>query len=232
MPSIPMLTIPEGAYEPSAYRQGKATPSRILQYLLKLTNGSAILLVVAYILGLAVLKPMLETGAGRRLELLEMFRGRLRDCYLNLVGRVSHIPVVAINKNGKLYADAIVQTDDSYLDSSRYKSAEEREQELANKDKLLQLGLVNKLKSLSASLNKCHPNLISEIPHYKTTNNVLKGLQARSDVVFSASDIFNVEKDKDVNDKAEKKVERKKNIAVDTKNEIRSIKGLFMSGQV
>lgn len=236
MPSVPILTIPEGAYDPSAYSQGRAAPSRTLTYLLRLTNGSAIVLVIAYILGLAVFKPMLETRAERRLDLLEMFRGKLRDCYLTLVGRISQIPVVAINKNGKLYADAITQTDDSYLDSSRYRSAEEREQELANEDKLSQLGLVRSLKGLSASLKNCHPYLMSEIPHYKTTNDVIKSLQTRSDAVFSASGLFSVERakdkdDKNIDNKTEKTNERKKNIAVDTKNEIRGIKGLFMSGQ-
>ncbi|ODV82245.1 uncharacterized protein CANTADRAFT_24843 [Suhomyces tanzawaensis NRRL Y-17324] len=231
MTGIPLLTIPEAAYDPSSYskRSSRGGKSQLVAYLIKLTNGSAIGLTVAYIIGLLILKPLLETTASRRLEVLEMFRGRLRDCYLNLVGRVSYIPIVGINKNngdGKLYADAIVQTDDSYIDRTRIKTAQDKEEELEHSDKLKLGRLVTKITKLSEALARCHAYLTTEISHYRTTNYALKEFQNRSDLVyFNSSELFSDVKSEDTKT-------RKRNIAVDTKNEIRQIKGLFMSGQV
>ncbi|CUM54302.1 unnamed protein product [Debaryomyces tyrocola] len=238
MSSIPVLTIPESAYDPSTYtlspHQYSGRKSKLFAYLIRLTHGSAITLTLAYIIGLFVLKPLLNTTASRRYELLEQFRGKLRDCYLNLISRVSHIPIVAINKNdgsGKLYADAICQTTDSYLDSTCYKSINEQEEELNKKDKLFQGRLTTRLARLSEVLKNCEAYRSEEIPSYKTVNFALKDLQNKADLTyFNSNELFTATAND--TDSSSGSAPRKRNLTVDTKNEIRSIKGLFMSGQI
>ena len=238
MSRVPILTIPESAYDPSTYtlspHQYNGRKSKLFAYLIRLTHGSAITLTLAYIIGLFVLKPLLETTASRRYDLLEQFRGKLRDCYLNLIGRVSHIPIVAINKNdgsGKLYADAVCQTTDSYLDSTSYKSINEQEEELNKKDKLFQGRLTTRLTRLSEVLKNCEAYRSEEIPSYKTVNFALKDLQNKADLTyFDSNELFTATANN--TDSSNESAPRKRNVAVDTKNEIRSIKGLFMSGQI
>mmetsp|Transcript_7513 Transcript_7513/g.9491 ORF Transcript_7513/g.9491 Transcript_7513/m.9491 type:complete len:239 (+) Transcript_7513:30-746(+) len=238
MSKVPVLTIPESAYDPSTYtlspHQYSGRKSKLLAYLIKLTHGSAITLSLAYIIGLFVLKPLMETTANRRYELLEQFRGKLRDCYLNLIGRVNYIPIVAINKNdgsGKLYADAICQTNDSYLDSTSYKTISEQEEELNKNDKLFQDRLTTRLTRLATVLKNCEAYRSEEIPSYKTVNFALKDFQDKADLTyFNSNELFTATADN--TDSPNGSAPRKRNLAVDTKNEIRSIKGLFMSGQV
>lgn len=219
---VPVLTIPESAFEPSGYSSNKHR-SRLFTYLLQLTNGSAVLLTIVYLVAVFGLKPLLETTANRRLEVLEKFRSRLRDCYLSLVGKVSYIPIVAINKHdgsGKLYADAICQTDNSHLSRDSPGSGS------SGDDKLGQNQTLAKLSQLSDSLSRCTPYLVSEIPHYKTIRYCVKDFQNKADTVFfNTHDIFTttVEGAAGI---------RKKNISTETKTEIRSIKGIFISGKV
>lgn len=240
MSLVPLLTIPEAAYDPSAYtsspQQYNRRRSRLIAYLVKLTHGSAIALTAIYIIGIFVLKPLLETTANRRYELLEQFRSKLRDCYLNLIGRVNYIPIVAINKNdgsGKLYADAICQTTDSYLDSSRRKTFVEEEEELEKTDKLYQGRLISRLSRLSEILKNCAAYQVDDIPSYKTTSFALKDFQDKADLIyFNSNELFTVQpEDKDAS-LVKLTTPKKRNLAVDAKNEIRSIKGLYMSGQV
>lgn len=229
--SVPILTIPEGAYDLSSYTstplQYNRRRSRLLAYLIKLTHGSAIALVLVYIIGLFVLKPLLETKTERHYEFLEFFRGKLRDCYLNLVGRVSYIPIVALNKNGKMYADAIIQTDDSF---KRPEDASE------TSDKLNQTLLLKKLRKLNKILSECTSFQVSEIPHYKITNFSIKDFQNKADIVyFNSNELFSVDTPVTTTNKSTKvdpaNAHRKKNLSTEIKNDIRSIKGLYMSGQ-
>lgn len=237
MSRVPILSIPESAYDPSTYNGSSNLHnrrSRLVVYLIKLAHGSAIGLTLAYIIGIFAVKPLLETTANRRYELLEQFRGKLRDCYLNLIGRVSHIPIVAINKNdgsGKLYADAICQTTDSYLDSTRTKTFDEEEEELEKSDKLYQGRLTTRLARLSEILKNCDAYQVQDIPGYNTVSFALKDFQNKADMIyFNSSDLFTVAAESP--DSARDKLSsNKRNVAVDTKNEIRSIKGLYMSGQ-
>lgn len=236
MSRVPILTIPESAYDPSTYTLSPhkygGRKSKLLAYLIRLTHGSAIALTLAYIIGLFVLKPLLATTASRRFELLEQFRSKLRDCYLNLIGRVSYIPIVAINKNdgsGKLYADAICQTTDSYLDATSYKSIREEEEELNRNDKLYQGRMTERLTRLADILKNCDAYQLEDIPHYRTVNFALKDFQNKADLTyFNSNDLFTIKGD---NSNSTSGL-RNRNLAVDAKNEIRSIKGLYMSGQV
>ncbi|CAH2350467.1 hypothetical protein CLIB1423_01S10770 [[Candida] railenensis] len=232
---VPILTIPESAFDATSYTSNQRR-SRLLAYIIKLTNGSAILLTVLYLVGVFGLKPLLELTASRRLEVLEKFRHKLRDCYLNLVGRVSYIPIVAINKNdgsGKLYADAICQTSESYLKDKNASSSllgeagysEGYNEEDDQTDKLKQNVLVGKLQHLSKRLNECTAYSISEIPHYKTVSYCVKDFQSKSDLVyFNTNEIFTVDADGPSGP-------RRKNLSIETRNEIRSIKGMYISGK-
>ncbi|CAK7891509.1 hypothetical protein CAAN1_01S05512 [[Candida] anglica] len=215
---VPILTIPETAFDPSGFHSNNARRSRLLGFLIKLTNGSAILLTLIYLIGIFGLKPLLELTANRRLEVLELFRAKLRDCYLNLIGKVSYIPIVAINKNdgsGKLYADAITQT----IDLNGNDNDEEN-------DKLSQNKLANKLNQLSEKLNQCTSYSVSEIPHYKTIRYCVKEFQNKADMIyFNNREFFTVDTE-GINGK------RKKNLTLEMKNEIRSIKGMYISGKV
>lgn len=209
---IPVLTIPETAYEPSRFLT-RNKKSRIAAYIFQLTRGSAAALTIAYILAFFAIKPLLETTAERRLEVLEHFRHKLRDCYLSIIGRVSRIPIVAINKNGKVYADAIVQTE---LNSDAK----------AQEDKLKQGELVLRLEVLSNRLKEATPYLKAEIPHYGVSNFALKELQNKVDLVFFGDGTPFCYREVEKNG-----VKRKVNVATEARDEVRTIKGLFMSGQ-
>lgn len=225
---VPVLTIPESAFDPSQYARGHRKQSNLVLYLLKLTRGSALLLTVAYLLGVLWLKPVLEITAQRRYEYLEHFRHKMRDCYLGLIGKVSHIPIVAINRgDGKLYADAIVQTDDSYLDITRERTEEEKSQEILEKDILAQGRISTKLGELSLRLKDCTAYLIGEIPHYKTVNFTLKELQNKIDLVYlNTEEPFCYRFIEQAG-----RPQRKKNMISEIRDDVRGIKGLFMSGK-
>lgn len=215
--AVPILTIPEGAFDPSAYTSSPHSynrrKSRIIQYLLKLTHGSATALIIAYVIGLFVLKPLMELMASRRLEILEKSRGKLRDLYLNIIGRVNYIPIVAISKNdgsGKLYADAVCQTDDSKEDESGSLGMDE---------------VLQKLRKLGASLKECQSYQVSEMPHYKVVDFALKDLQQKTDMTFfNQRELFSGKVTTGTKT-------RQRNLAQEVRNEIRGIKGMYMSGQ-
>lgn len=213
--SVPILTIPESSFDPTAYT-GVRRQSNLVRYLLTLTRGSAGLLVLAYLVGLFAIKPLLELTTVQRLDFLEACRGKLRDLYLNVIGRVSYIPIVAINKkdgSGKRYADAICQTDDL--------NAKEPTPE--------DLGLEavrEKLSKLSAVLSQCDSYLTAQMPHYKVVDFQIKDFRQKTDMVlFNQREIFE-------EPKGPQSREKSKNLAVEVKNNIRRIKGMFMSGQV
>lgn len=216
--AVPILTIPESAYDPASYNPGIRPKSQLLQYLLRLTHGSASLLVLGYLVGYFILKPLMELTTNQRLDYLEACRGKLRDLYLNVVNRVNYIPIVAINKNdgsGKLYADSVCQTEDLK------KPQDEEGQET--------LGLQSvhaRLTKLADTLKQCHSYQASEIPHYKVVDFLLKDFQQKTDMVyFNQRELFEVEGEKNSKEGA-------RNLARDVKNNIRSIKGMYMSGQV
>ena len=69
----------------------------------------------------------------------------------------------------------------------------------------------------------------SELSNYKSINYSIKDLQNKSDLVyFNQNDLFVLDNIVTVTSGTTMK---KKDLAVETRNEIRSIKGLYMSGQ-
>ncbi|KAI5952505.1 hypothetical protein KGF54_003372 [Candida jiufengensis] len=218
MSSVPILTIPESSFDPSVYNlRNPNSKSQLLIYLIKLTHGASLSLIITYAIGLFILKPLLETKNERRLELLECIRNNLRDFYLKAITKISYIPIVAIRRSNKLYSDAICQTESSSKDKEL-------------NDKLSQTELHLKLKKMSILLNEnVRTYKMQDMSNYKSINYAIKDLQNKSDLVyFDDTEVFMIDNGYD---KLGNKIKRK-NIVVDTKNEIRSIKGLYMSGQV
>lgn len=215
--AVPILTIPEAAFDPAAYTLAQRRQSRLVKYLLTLTRGSAVFLVLAYVVGLFALKPLMESTALQRLDFLEAARGKLRDLYLNVINRVNYIPIVAINKkdgSGKLYADSVCQTEDL-----QQKEDEQKEEKLGLG------GIHGKLTKLHQVLKQCDSFLTSELPHYKVVNFQLKDFRQKTDMVyFNQRELFEAPK--------EGKEKKSRNLAQEVKTNIRSVKGMFMSGQV
>lgn len=214
--SVPILTIPESAFDPNAYTAGRRQQTKLIRYLLSLTRGSAGLLVLAYLVGLFGIKPLMELATSQRLDFLEACRGKLRDLYLNVIGRVNYIPIVAINKNdgsGKRYADAVCQTEDL--------NAKEPQPEALGLE-----AVQAKLTKLSDVLRQCDSYESTKLPHYKVMDFLLKDFRQKTDMVyFNQRELF--DKKKEANSK-----EKAKNLAQEVKTNIRLIKGMYMSGQV
>lgn len=224
MSYVPKFTIPESSYDPSAYNlRNVKSKSSLLAYIIRLTNGGSLALIVSYLVGFFIVKPLLETSNSRRLEFLECMRLSLRNTYLKMITKVSYIPIVALRRNGKLYADAIVQTE-SPSEIQRAIDAKE--------DKLLQGELHQKMVKMSSLLNTYVKYWsMEDFSNYKGVNFAIKDLQNKSDLVyFDDQEFFTMDTGLEAGPNGGKT--KKRNIVVDTKNEIRSIKGLYMSGQV
>lgn len=228
MMSVPKLTIPETAFNPNDY-VAIQRKSRLFQYLVRLTNGSALFLIIVYLVGYLGIKPLMELTAARRIELLDKYRHRLTDVYLRLVSKVDYIPIVGYKEKGtkgkgKIVVDQIVQTTKTNITDDKL-TDEEKLDALNTKDKLNQMKLVEKLNKLNGLLKECTSYLTSEMHHYKVIREELKVFQHQVDTkLFDYDDLYAVTRKVD-------NVEKKKDLVIDTKNDIRSIKGLYMSGQ-
>ena len=236
MSNVPITTLPESPYNPLKYDLGfLARRSPLLAYLLTITHGSATGLVVAYILGYFLFSPLLEKTASRRYDYLELFRGRLRDFYLNLAGRVRYVPQVAINKNdgsGKLYADAICQTEESHM-RSQYGSEDSEEED--QNDKLSQAKLLSRLGELTNRLRECEAIQSIEVPHFTMTKNSVRELQEKTNSSYLSSEIYEGDDSTTTTTTTTNTTTPKTNRATmqsTIKEQVRSIKGLFMTGQV
>ena len=108
--SVPILTIPESSFDPASYnnlntanitksKSKSKSQSQILLYIIKLTRRSSIGLILFYILGLFIIKPLMELNVTRRKDYLDYIRGKLRDFYLKSITKVQYIPIVAIKIN-------------------------------------------------------------------------------------------------------------------------------------
>lgn len=152
----------------------------------------------------------------QRLDYLEECRTKLRDLYLNVICRVKNIPMIRFDKSsgeGKVLVDAICQTEG--LDAQA---------EAADPvDTLGQDVVVDKLGKLNDALRRVSAYLSQNVPHFNVVNFTLKDLRQKSDLVmFNQNEIF----------AAPPSAARKTaNVAQDVKNDIRNIKGMFMSGQ-
>lgn len=244
--SVPILTIPESSFDPASYNNlntanitnsKSKSQSQILLYIIKLTRRSSIGLILFYILGLFIIKPLMELNVTRRKDYLDYIRGKLRDFYLKSITKVQYIPIVAIKnkQTGKLYSDAIIQTDNNNNNKSSTNSTGGDDSD----DRLGQNQLYKKLTKLSLLLTEGIRNYSTiELSNYKSINYSIKDLQNKSDLVyFNQNDLFVMDNGGGGGGVSSimttsGNTMKKKDLAVETKNEIRSIKGLYMSGQV
>lgn len=246
--SVPILTIPESSFDPASYnnlntanitksKSKSKSQSQILLYIIKLTRRSSIGLILFYILGLFIIKPLMELNVTRRKDYLDYIRGKLRDFYLKSITKVQYIPIVAIKnkQTGKLYSDAIIQTDNN---NNNNKSSTNSTGDDDSDDRLGQNQLYKKLTKLSLLLTEGIRNYSTiELSNYKSINYSIKDLQNKSDLVyFNQNDLFVMDNGGGGGVSSimttSGNTMKKKDLAVEIKNEIRSIKGLYMSGQV
>lgn len=152
----------------------------------------------------------------QRLDFLEECRSKLRDLYLNTISRVKVIPIVGFDKpqgSGKVYVDAICQTDDLSAKT-----------ELSDPiDSLGQDAILDKLNVLNDGLKRISAYLSRNVPHYNVVNFTIKDLCQKTDLVyFNQRELFS----------SPATAKRKTaNVANDVKTNIRGIKGMFMSGK-
>lgn len=245
--SVPILTIPESSFDPASYNNlntanitnsKSKSQSQILLYIIKLTRRSSIGLILFYILGLFIIKPLMELNVTRRKDYLDYIRGKLRDFYLKSITKVQYIPIVAIKnkQTGKLYSDAIIQTDNNNNNNKLSTNSTGGDD---SDDRLGQNQLYKKLTKLSLLLTEGIRNYSTiELSNYKSINYSIKDLQNKSDLVyFNQNDLFVMDNGGGGGGVSSimttsGNTMKKKDLAVETKNEIRSIKGLYMSGQV
>lgn len=242
--SVPILTIPESSFDPASYNNlntanitKSKSQSQILLYIIKLTRRSSIGLILFYILGLFIIKPLMELNVTRRKDYLDYIRGKLRDFYLKSITKVQYIPIVAIKnkQTGKLYSDAIIQTDNN---NNNNKLSTNSTGDDDSDDRLGQNQLYKKLTKLSLLLTEGIRNYSTiELSNYKSINYSIKDLQNKSDLVyFNQNDLFVMDNGGGGGVSSimttSGNTMKKKDLAVEIKNEIRSIKGLYMSGQV
>lgn len=226
---VQKLTIPETAFDPEAFTSHHKRTS-LFKFLLRLTHGSGILLTVIYIVSYFGIKPLIETATDRKLQIFDKYRHTLRDLYLRIISKVDYIPIVGVSKTNdgiiKVKVDTITQTETSYLNRTIELSNEDKLEQLNSIDKLNQIKLVAKLTKLNDSLSKCTSYNIGEIPHYKKTRDEVQAFQKLVDTqIFNYDDLYTVTY-------AQDGTEKLKNLVIDTKNDIRSIKGLYLTGQV
>ncbi|KAG7191595.1 uncharacterized protein KQ657_002990 [Scheffersomyces spartinae] len=221
---VSVVTIPETAYNASSYVDVRRR-SRLLSYFIKLSNRAALTAIGAYLVGWFVIKRLLETKNERTLGLTTHLRAALRDGYLKMIGYVEHIPIVTMNKNGSLCADAVIQTDDSYLDRKHQVAKEQRHESTKSL-----VALKNKLTMLSDTLDKqCQSYLVSEMPLYVIADIAVKNLRKKADSTYFAYDTVFTKPAPDVS-AVSNEPKRPINLVSETKLSIRSIKGMYMSG--
>lgn len=214
--SVPRITIPESAFDPAVYHLSGRLRARTLLYVLRLTRGSVFGAVVAYLVGLLLLRPLMAATTLQRLDFLETCRARLRDLYLGAVSRVRVIPVIGFTRGDgekrRVYVDAMCQTDDANKDADMLTDT-------------LGLGAVaERLAQLCSTLSRVGAYLAQNVPHYNIVNFALRDLRQKADLVlFNQQEPFT----------APPEVPRRTaNVAMDVTTSVRSIKGMFMSGKV
>lgn len=116
----------------------------------------------------------MQLTAERRYDLLEKYRHKLRDLYLLLISKVDTIPIIRINRNGKVVTDSMCQTGNK----------EEKP------DKYSQQPLLDKLTQLSNKLNNITSYSVGEMPHYSSVREDVKQFQNAVDTQIFDYDAF------------------------------------------
>lgn len=178
-------------------------------------------------MGYLAIRPLLELTTTRRVELLDKYRHRATDVYLRLVSKVDYIPIIGYkdrNNHSKVIVDQIVQTTKTTFTEDKL-SDEDKLDALNKHDKLGHTKMQQKLAKLNSLMNECTSYRAKDMHHYSQIRDQLKRFQNDVD-----TNLFNYDTLYSVSTKVDDE-ERKRDLVVDTRNEIRGIKGLYMSGK-
>lgn len=181
-----------------------------LKYITSLLYGSGTTLSLVYILLIFIVQPLLKVQYERRNELAAFVLKRARDLLVTL-NKDTKLPPVAIKRGEKYYSDAQVQTDEASTKNSLVYFEDEKPEN--------QNILNERLKSLKLCLqdyNRYH----AQIDELNPLTFQIKKFQGRIDA-YSQANLLRI--------RGQASSDTSTN---QLKQEIRSIKGLFLTGQV
>lgn len=188
-----------------------------LIYITKLLYRSATGLSLVYIVLLLVVQPLLEIQYDRRMELLSSTLDRAQKV-LKLLNKVQPLPPVAVKRGDKYYSDANVQTlEDEKIRyrNSTYVTFEDEAEKHGTGDKV-QDNLI-RLRDCIEHYNKYCVDLSVISP----TNFQVKRFQNRVEA-YKTHQLF----------KPDAKSLSSKSATSDIRQQIRTIKGWYLTGQV
>lgn len=182
-----------------------------LKYITSLLYGSGTALSFVYILLILIIQPLLEVQYARRNDLAGFVLKRAREILVTL-SKDAKLPPVAIKRGGKFYSDAQIQTDQvNTRTSSVYFEDEKPENENVLNERLKSL----KLALLDYNRYYAHVDELNPLTFQ------IKKFQGRIDA-YSQANLLRI-RGQSMNDQMS---------TTKLKQEIRSIKGLFLTGQV
>lgn len=189
----------------------RITTPPALKYITSLLYGSGAGLSVLHILLIFVVQPLLEVQYERRNELASFILRKAREV-LVLMNKSAKLPPVAIKRGDKYYSDAQVQTEEVNTKKSFVYFEDEVEKERKNKVNDRMVSLRNTLQDY----NRYH----AQIDELNPLTFQVKKFQGRIDA-YSQANLLRI-RGQTQNDTTTNQL----------KKEIRSIKGLFLTGQV
>jgi hypothetical protein len=185
-----------------------------LRYITSLLYKSGTGLSLLYLVLLMAIQPLLEVQYDRRNELVSFALSKA-IALLKLMGKKQSLPTVAIKRGDKHYSDAAVQTLDSepVKTVNTYVTFADESVESDNK-------LNDKLQKLRDCVEHYNKYCIS-LTDLQPTTFQIKTFQGRIDAYQSAQ-LFKTN-DRSISGRS---------AAIDIRNEIRTIKGWYLTGQV
>lgn len=223
--NVQELTFPEEEFIVTKNQLPKVQIPPALKFITSLLYKSGAGLTIAYFLSIFIIQPLLEIQYERRNEFIAYVLHRARRL-LNTLSLKRNLPVVAIRRGDKLYSDASVQT----IDSKEQKK--EKELELRNS---LKYGVtfedqvdgdVNKKNLIKNELLKLKDSLIDYNKDCCSLNEInpfifqLKKFQGNIEA-YRHANIFKT---------GRHMAGTSSGTAI--KNDIRTIKGWYLTGQV
>ncbi|ODQ79087.1 hypothetical protein BABINDRAFT_147876 [Babjeviella inositovora NRRL Y-12698] len=205
--------------EDIALFSGSARVSPLARFIRRVCYGSGYSLVLVYIVANFLVKPLLEEKYALRKDVLRYLRMKLVSYILKLSLEVERVPVVALSRNGKLYNEIATQTDkpkETGYSAYMHSYAEEEVEE----DDTFKTGrLVKKLDYIHAQLVELHCQ----------NENTQKELHP---LHFQMIDLLAHVQSLYTDPHNPKGPRAGRSSALDVKQDIRNIKGLYISGQV
>lgn len=182
-----------------------------LKFVTSLLYGSGTTLSLVYVLLILIIQPLLEVQYERRIDFASAVLKRSREL-LRSMNKTTNLPPVAIKRGEKFYSDAQVQTDEV----STRKSIVYFEDEVDSEGSNVLNDRLSKLKNKLQNYNQHH----STMDELSPLTFQIKKFQGRIDA-YAQANLFRI-RGRPMNETSTNQL----------KQEIRSIKGLFLTGQV